>query len=116
MVVAPWEAPETRCRRHTMTPTRRTVISSHQVSGGVCGTPDTIRTCGLLIRNQLLYPAELRDHAGRNLPALQAVGKARNALLRRDLQPLQPSGGITVAVAQPRQVMGVLQPQPLVCG
>lgn len=26
------------------------------------GTPDTVRTCGLLIRNQLLYPAELRGH------------------------------------------------------
>ena len=26
------------------------------------GDPDTIRTYDLLIRSQLLYPAELRDH------------------------------------------------------
>ena len=29
---------------------------------GSGGDPDRIRTCGLLIRNQSLYPAELRDH------------------------------------------------------
>ena len=27
--------------------------------------PDRIRTCDLLIRSQLLYPAELRDQSGR---------------------------------------------------
>ena len=30
------------------------------------GDPGTIRTCDLLLRRQLLYPAELRDHNGRN--------------------------------------------------
>lgn len=30
--------------------------------------PDTIRTCGLPIRNRLLYPAELRERGGAGIP------------------------------------------------
>gem|GEM_PF-3592928 len=32
--------------------------------GGFVGAPDRIRTCGLLIRSQTLYPAELRAPTG----------------------------------------------------
>jgi hypothetical protein len=32
------------------------------LSGEICGTLDRIRTCDLLNRNQMLYPAELRVH------------------------------------------------------
>ena len=31
------------------------------------GVPDRIRTCGLLLRRQLLYPAELREHMVKNV-------------------------------------------------
>ena len=37
--------------------------SKAQVDPAKSGAPDRIRTCGLSIRNAVLYPAELRAHA-----------------------------------------------------
>ena len=34
------------------------------LAGGLLGAPEEIRTPGLLIRSQTLYPAELRAHLG----------------------------------------------------
>jgi integrase len=60
------------------------------------GAPGTIRTCDLLIRSQMLYPAELRAHAGVFCPTR---GQVVNALLgpKRRLQPRAHSSVGSVA-------------------
>ena len=48
------------------------------------GAPDRIRTCGLLLRRQLLYPAELQAHTGKQRVLIIGVAEIRvkNSLTR----------------------------------
>ena len=41
---------------------KRKTLNGAKLVKGFCGAPNRIRTCGLLIRSQTLYPAELRSH------------------------------------------------------
>lgn len=38
---------------------KRKTLNGAKLVKGFCGAPNRIRTCGLLIRSQTLYPAEL---------------------------------------------------------
>src|SRR5579862_8021700 len=48
---------------------------------GNCGTPGRIRTCGLLLRRQTLYPSELQAHSNRVYPQGGAAVKLSDRML-----------------------------------
>ena len=77
------------------------------VKGG-SGAPCRIRTCGLLVRSQTLYPAELRAHH-RGTPSIAAFGIL---LILFGLLPAAAAAGQPGPAPDPPQIFGPPPPAP----
>ena len=61
-------------------------MPDHNRSGKKIGDPGTTRTCDLLIRSQLLYPAELRGRYSAKLDLMLAANPCIGEVFRIGLQ------------------------------